>query len=31
MTEGEMMYLGLVLGCFALYGIVLAYVTARQK
>lgn len=31
MTDGEVMYLGLVIGCFVLYGLVLAYVTARQK
>jgi hypothetical protein len=31
MTEGETLYLGLVIGCFVLYGLVLAYVTARQK
>lgn len=29
MTDGEVMYLGFVMGCFVLYGLVLAYVSAR--
>lgn len=31
MTEGEMLYLGFVTGCFVLYGLVLAYVTIRSS
>lgn len=31
MTEGELMYLGLVVGAFVLYGLVLAYVSIGQK
>jgi hypothetical protein len=31
MTEGETLYLGMVVGAFTLYALVLAFVTARQK
>lgn len=31
MTEGETLYLGLIVGCFVLYGLVQAFVSARQK
>jgi hypothetical protein len=31
MTEGETLYLGLVIGAFLLFALVMAYVNARQK
>lgn len=31
MTEGETLYLGLVIGAFLLFAIVMVYVNARQK
>ncbi len=31
MTEGETLYLGLVVGAFVLFALVMAYVTVRQK
>lgn len=31
MTEGEMLYLGFVVSCFVIYGLVLAYVTVRAS
>lgn len=31
MTEGEMLYLGLVLGAAILFALVLGYVIAREK
>ncbi len=31
MSEGETLYLGLVIGGFVLFALVMAYVTARQK
>lgn len=31
MSEGEMMYLGLVIGAFVLFALVMAYVNVRQK
>lgn len=31
MSEGEILYLGLVIGAVTLFALVMAYVTARQK
>lgn len=31
MTEGETLYLGLVIGAFILFALVMLFVTARQK
>ena len=31
MTEGEMLYLGLVIGAFTLFALVMVYVNVRQK
>jgi hypothetical protein len=31
MSEGEILYLGLVIGAVTLFTLVMAYVTARQK
>lgn len=31
MTDGETLFLAFVVGCFVLYGLVLAYVSTGQK